>query len=99
MLFEHNNPFEHGCPDDYTGRSNKKLQSGFEDIPVEQQCLDLSHEPPAHLCIPPGKRYRHVCPSCGYTVVLQPLQITCQVEQQPITQHEVQSNVQNSRCS
>lgn len=77
MLFEHNNPFEHGCPDDFIGSPNPKRQSGFEDIPAVERCLDSSHEPPTHLHIPQGKRYRHVCPSCGYTVVLQPPQITC----------------------
>lgn len=58
-------------------QSHKQQQSGFEDIPAVERCLDRSHEPPTHLHIPQGKRYRHVCPSCGYTVVLQPPQITC----------------------
>ena len=49
----------------------KDKESGFEDDPyyvVKEPCRDPSHEPPTHLVIPAGKRYRHVCPSCGRVV-------------------------------
>lgn len=56
-----------------------KRESGFFDLPelpvykhVQKPCFDLSHEPPTHLHIPAGQGYRHVCPSCGYSVILYP---------------------------
>lgn len=42
--------------------------SGFEDIPGWEKggdCMHRGHEPPNMLYVPPGKRYRHVCPGCG----------------------------------
>jgi len=51
-------------------------KSGFEDIPVQEQCRHPEHNPPTHLYIPPGKRYRHVCPGCGQERVIQPPQIS-----------------------
>ena len=40
-------------------------ESGYYDLPRNECCTHPSHEPPMHLYIPPGKGYRHVCPSCG----------------------------------
>ncbi len=57
-------------------RDNSKEQSGFEDIPKYEQCLDPSHNPPGHIVIPQGKIYRHVCPSCGKVVRIKPIQIS-----------------------
>lgn len=57
-------------------QGNDPKQSGFEDIPVQQRCLNPQHEPPGHLCIPAGKQYRHVCPGCGRETLLRPPQIT-----------------------
>lgn len=52
-------------------KKEPKKESGFEDDPVPfLVCQDRSHQPPSHLVIPPGKIYRHVCPSCGREVVL-----------------------------
>lgn len=46
-------------------------RSGFEPIPGHGRiCLDRGHNPPTHLFIPPGMRYRHFCPSCGHEVIL-----------------------------
>ncbi len=47
---------------------NEKEECGFENIPVEEICHHPSHNPPMHLCIPTDQVYRHICPSCGYTV-------------------------------
>lgn len=56
--------------------SNKfKDKSGFFDLPQFENCTDPEHDPPTHLQIPQGKGYRHVCPSCGKTVIIKPLQI------------------------
>lgn len=48
---------------------------GFEDIPEDEKwtdkiCRSPYHDPPMHLYIPPGKRYRHVCPACGKETVI-----------------------------
>lgn len=46
-------------------------RSGFEDIPKEElPCRHPEHNPPSHLCIPAGKRYRHICPGCGNEMVI-----------------------------
>lgn len=45
---------------------------GFEDIPVQERCLNQEHEPPTLLYIPPGKQYRHTCPGCGRVTILRP---------------------------
>jgi predicted RNA-binding Zn-ribbon protein involved in translation (DUF1610 family) len=45
-------------------------KSGFEDLPEEKRCSHPGHNPPTHLCIPPGKQYRHICPACGEEKVL-----------------------------
>jgi hypothetical protein len=37
---------------------------------LKPRCIDPSHEPPTHIVIPPGYEYEHVCPSCGFTIVL-----------------------------
>lgn len=43
-----------------------KQESGFEDDPYfKLPCSDFNHKPPTHLVVPLGKRYRHVCPTCG----------------------------------
>lgn len=43
--------------------------------PIATVCLDLMHEPPKFLYIPPGKQYRHICPSCGFESVIRGNQV------------------------
>lgn len=46
-------------------------RGGFEDDDdFPEPCSHPEHNPPSHLVIPRGKRYRHVCPSCGRQMVL-----------------------------
>ena len=52
-------------------------KSGWIDLPEKPKiCMDMGHNAPNMLYIPPGKAYRHVCPSCGYTVILYGSNIT-----------------------
>lgn len=52
-------------------------KSGFFDLPDhDKKCNHPEHEPPSHICIPTGKGYRHICPSCGKETILIPPQIT-----------------------
>jgi hypothetical protein len=38
----------------------------IEDDPdYVRPCAHPQHEPPRHICIPPGQRLRHRCPGCG----------------------------------
>lgn len=58
----------------------EKRQSGFEDLTEDEQhktCTHIEHDPPGHLVIPAGKKYRHVCPSCGREVILYPSATYC----------------------
>lgn len=54
-------------------------QSGFIDDPLDvwnsYRCKSPEHEPPTAICIPQGKIYRHVCPSCKQISYLRPGQI------------------------
>lgn len=53
-------------------------QSGFFKLPERQKpCLDMAHNPPSHLYIPPGHGYRHICPSCGRMAILISPDVTC----------------------
>jgi len=45
-------------------------RGGFEDEEPIDICNHPGHNPPTMLWIPPGKRYRHVCPGCGFECVL-----------------------------
>lgn len=54
----------------------KDEKSHFEDDPLNQFCMDKSHNPPSHLYIPQGKRYVHVCPACGTRMVIRPINIS-----------------------
>jgi hypothetical protein len=54
----------------------KAGKSGFENDDQEKICLHPQHEPPMHLYIPHGKRYRHVCPGCGRELVIRGSGIT-----------------------
>lgn len=47
-----------------------KPKSGFFDLPKEEICTDPEHNPPAHLFIPKGKGYSHICPKCGKVTIL-----------------------------
>lgn len=52
-------------------------ESGFEDwSPLDfggdRLCYDENHNPPMHLVVPEGKRYRHVCPTCKQIKYLYP---------------------------
>lgn len=56
---------------------NNFKQSGFEDDDeIVEVCRDSSHNPPMHLYIPEGKKYRHVCPGCGKELIIRGNQIT-----------------------
>ena len=37
---------------------------------IDKVCRNPSHEPPNMLYIPPGQTHTHVCPGCGFTVVM-----------------------------
>ena len=51
--------------------------SGLEPIPKEDKvCTDPAHNPPMHICIPYGMRYRHQCPRCGNEQIVMPTQVT-----------------------
>jgi len=52
-------------------------KGGFFDLEKMKICSHPEHNPPAHLYIPPGKGYIHICPSCQNEVKLIPPQITC----------------------
>ena len=54
----------------------EKNRGGFFDLPKVKICRDPEHLPPSFLNIPPGKGYRHICPSCGRVQVVIPPQIT-----------------------
>lgn len=47
-------------------RNSKKEASSFFDLPKVKICRDPSHHAPGYICIPEGKGYKHVCPSCGH---------------------------------
>lgn len=49
-------------------------KSGFERDPFGDVfgCLHPEHNPPTHLAIPAGQRYRHICPGCRLSLVLRP---------------------------
>lgn len=53
-----------------------KGDGGFFDLPQSKICNHPEHYPPNHICIPQGKGYRHVCPSCGKVTVIVPQQFT-----------------------
>jgi hypothetical protein len=42
-------------------------REGFFDVYPTHWCIHPSHQFPSGLYIPPGKKYRHVCPGCGST--------------------------------
>lgn len=52
------------------------MSSIIEDIPENDKrytpprCQDPSHNPPNMIYIPPGKRLRHKCPTCGQESIL-----------------------------
>ncbi len=45
-------------------------KSGFEPLPKEQVCNHPGHNVPMHICVPANQQYRHVCPACGYDVLI-----------------------------
>lgn len=51
-------------------------KGGLFDLPKVQRCKHPSHNPPTHIHIPQGKGYRHVCPACGNSQDIVPLQIS-----------------------
>lgn len=57
----------------------QKLAGGFEDDDLPSTCRNPSHNPPIGLYIPEGKRYRHICPGCGFTVVMRPFAVSMEV--------------------
>ena len=44
---------------------SKDEKDGFFDLPKQEICRDPEHRFPTMLYIPPGKGYRHTCPTCG----------------------------------
>ena len=51
---------------------------GFEDIPESdwpKPCRHPQHEPPTHIVIPSGKRYRHICPGCDRELAIYPSEV------------------------
>lgn len=42
----------------------------FFDLPLDTTCRHPEHKPPTGLYIPPGKGYKHVCPTCGVEQLL-----------------------------
>lgn len=51
-------------------------EGGFESAPPPMTCRHPSHEPPSNLYVPPGTRYRHVCPGCGVVILIHPTVVT-----------------------
>lgn len=68
-----------------TGKSHEGFEaidttenkSGFFDLPVQKACNHPEHNPPQHICIPPGKGFRHICPKCKKATVIIPPQVSC----------------------
>ena len=65
------------------GQENKdeRQVSGMEDDTDEsgdhRACPSREHNPPMHMYIPPGKRYRHVCPIiCGKVTIMRSQSLT-----------------------
>lgn len=59
-----------------TGTNASEPQEGLFDLPApDQPCMDLAHTAPSLLHIPPGKGYRHRCPSCGLVTTIIPSQV------------------------
>jgi hypothetical protein len=65
--------------------NRESQKSGFFPLPKQTQsplkdlkdiCRDNEHNPPSHLHIPQGQGYKHICPTCGYTQIVIPPQIT-----------------------
>jgi len=52
------------------GRSVTSKRSGIEDDDKPEPCRHPEHNPPTHLYIPAGKRYRHICPGCGQEAII-----------------------------
>lgn len=53
------------------------LESGLEDdpdAPARRICNHPEHNPPHHYVVPEGKRFRNVCPGCGFVSYLYPSQ-------------------------
>lgn len=44
----------------------------LEDDVKPEPCQHPEHNPPTHLYIPAGKRYRHICPGCGQEAIINP---------------------------
>ena len=56
-------------------------KSRFFDLPKEpKKCTDPDHSMPGHICIPQGKGYTHVCPSCGEETTVIPQQISLKAQ-------------------
>lgn len=50
--------------------------NGIFDLPTDKTCRHPEHNPPTGICIPQGKGYKHVCPGCGESRVLIPVQFS-----------------------
>ena len=57
----------------------EKEESHFEDDDIKSPCANSEHNPPMHLHIPAGKKYIHICPSCGNRTVLHSISTLCDV--------------------
>jgi len=55
-----------------------KPKSGFEaDDQWKKICFHPEHQPPMHLHIPQGQKYKHVCPECGAERDMRAIQVRC----------------------
>lgn len=57
---------------------NNINESRFEDSSISvwiakerKPCYHEEHNPPGNIVVPSGQRYRHVCPTCGSTQIIQ----------------------------
>jgi len=59
-------------------------------MPFSQKppCLDMAHNVPTHLYIPPGTTYTHTCPSCGKVQEISPPNITFGVPDESVVAPE-----------
>ena len=59
----------------------EKALGGLEDDPdYVRPCMHPAHNPPTHIYIPEGKRYRHICPACGKEQIIKASRVTMRAE-------------------
>jgi hypothetical protein len=50
---------------------------GFHPVEAPKACLNMSHNFPTMLYVPPGMKYVHYCPGCGQKTVVTGGSVTC----------------------